>query len=438
MTTIKVQRYYSAIFLLIAIVALILTIGAGIYFLFYSDFNFSARSRSDIVELISVIAFLAIPAIFSMLFSKEMYLAEIVIHCDCIDLIYKIKGRVVNKKRIFKKDVENFNIIAKLDRQYQGRSSYTSAKHILNIKTKNEEIYELHDNKITFTSCPYQLILDLIKNQNKIPNFSYEISGSDIYAKKDVEYFIQHGKRMPFVQSLKFNLSTMPKTAQICLIVIALILILNFCGLIYLLAPAPKLTHEEKLYMEHYNKALEYRIDDRDYYSAINELEKAERYFSNTSETHLEKAYNYKRLKEYEKGIKEAKEGLNYINSKSIYKKYHNFKFPTKEDISLYTVLGELYQKTKDYKNMKDCYNYVIVHNSYKYTDAYFKRGIARYYLLEFQEALDDFIKHKEIIEDYLFEESQSEYKAKYPTYDNKDIENINLWISATKKYGNL
>mgnify|MGYP002707108296 FL=1 len=179
-------------------------------------------------------------------------------------------------------------------------------------------------------------------------------------------------------------------------------------------------------------------MKERNYTKALIELEKAEKFSSTTPETYLEKAYNYKKLKQYNEGKIAAKEGLKYLNSKSIYNKYHNFRAFGKKDVALYTVLGELCEETKDYKGMKDSYDYVIKHTHYKYTDAYFNRGRAEYYLLEFDLAYEDMLKHKEIIQNYLTDQQETKYKALYPFYDNNKLENVELWLKAIKKYGNI
>ena len=205
----------------------------------------------------------------------------------------------------------------------------------------------------------------------------------------------------------------------------------------YLSMPAGKLTKEEQEYMKHYNQAYELRTKKNQYQEAINELNKAEDYFSNTAETYLDKAYCYNKLKEYDKAITVAKEGLKYIDSKSIYRKYHNFKFVGKKDIELYSLLGRLYKKTKNYEEMKLCYDYVITHIKYKYTNAYFQRGYAQYYLSDFNSALQDFYKHKEIILQYIQDQAEEtpEFRHTNPTYDKNDLINIEKWITACKKY---
>ncbi len=437
MIKIKVQRYYSLMLIVMLFVGLLILFSGLVYLLFFSDIDFNAKSRSDLYELIGIVVFVGLPILFTMFFNKEKYVSEILIFDESIDIVYKIKGKEVERKQIFKTDIEKFTINTELELKSQGRTSYTLAKNTVNIKTKQEEIEFFFSSQNNLFGCAYQLILDLIKYSTTIPNFEYHLSGSNIYAIKDIEYFCQFGKRLPLKEKIKFSFNQSPLIGKILLAIVALTLVCYFGFSMFLFMPSGKLSNDEQNYINHYNKAEKLRIEGN-YTEALEELSKAEEYSSTTAETYLEKAYNYKKLKQYDKGIIEAKEGLKYINSKSIYNKYHNFRFLGKKDIALYTVLGEMYEKTKDYKNMKDSYDYVINHCSYTYTDAYFYRGMAEYYLLEFNLALNDFLKHKEIIQNYIKDQQETQYKALYPTYDNSDLENVELWIQATKKYGKL
>ena len=83
------------------------------------------------------------------------------------------------------------------------------------------------------------------------------------------------------------------------------------------------------------------------------------------------------------------------------------------------------------------CANYLIENNHYKYKDAYFQRGQAYYHLGQFDKAENDFLKHKEIILEYLEEQNNSEYKNDYPTYTQKDYNRILRWLKACSELKN-
>ena len=210
------------------------------------------------------------------------------------------------------------------------------------------------------------------------------------------------------------------------------ILAINVGFLIFLAIPH-LLSENEKLYMEHLNSgnSLYYQ---RKYKKALEEYNLAENIYSEDSQLYIYKAYCYRKQKEYAKAIENAKKALKYPDSKSIYKKAHNFKSNLNNDISAYEVIGKCAYAQKNYKVAKEAYSYIINHVTYKYTDAYLYRGICEYYLNEKQAALMDFEKHKQIINSYIYDQTNSEYPSIHPTYTNKNLVNINKWIDATNR----
>ena len=203
--------------------------------------------------------------------------------------------------------------------------------------------------------------------------------------------------------------------------------------LIYAYIP-PILNETEKEYMVHFNDGYSLYQDSR-YEEALEELRKAENIYKEDSELYIYKAYCYKQLKQYDKASENAKEALKYPDSKSIYKKANNFKLINlNNDISAYNVIGKAAIKTENYEEAKSAYTYIIEHTTYKYTDAFLYRGICEYYLNQKQAALEDFEKQTKIIDDYLYEQSTTEYPAQYPQFTEKDRENVMGWIRATAR----
>ena len=438
MIKIKVQHQFSVFISILALIAiLVISVCIG-YFMFMTETDISSKTRSDIYALIGILLFAIVPFIFTSIKNKTEYVSDIIISADYIELIYKKKQKETKRTRILKEDIEVFEAIVNINKINSGKTSYVYCNSIVTIKLKNKnQIQFLQDSSNKLWGSPYKFILDLIKNSIEIPNFKYQIEGNYEFAKKDIENYSIYKKRLPFSEQLKYEYKSQPKIIKIIYLILIFILIGNLCFMGYLSMPAGKLTKEEQAYMKHYNQAYELRTKKNQYQEAINALNKAEEYFSNTAETYLAKAYCYNKLKEYDKAIITAKEGLKYIDSKSIYRKYHNFKFTGKKDIELYSLLGRLYKKTKNYEEMKLCYDYVITHIKYKYTNAYFQRGYAKYYLSDFNSALQDFYKHKEIILQYIQDQAEEtpEFKHTNPTYDEKDLINIEKWITACKKY---
>ena len=165
---------------------------------------------------------------------------------------------------------------------------------------------------------------------------------------------------------------------------------------------------------------------NKNYSLAIQKLNEAQSIINTSSDSYLQKAYCYKYLKQYNSCIAEAKEGLKYADKKSIYYKAKNFKFSGDDKIALNTVLGDCGLKSKNYNDSIYSFTYVINNVKYIYTDAYFKRGRAYYYLGQYNLSLSDFIMHKSIIEQCL----QSDCSR----YKSENLNNINKWIAASQR----
>lgn len=205
-------------------------------------------------------------------------------------------------------------------------------------------------------------------------------------------------------------------------------------GILIYSAIPPFLSKSEKMYIEHLDSGYSF-YQHGQYEKALDEYSIAENVYSEDSKLYIYKAYCYQEQKEYAKAIENAKKALKYPDSKSIYKKAHNLKFINlNNDISAYTVIGECAYVQKNYKEAKEAYSYIINHVTYKYTDAYLYRGICEYYLNEKQAALNDFEKHKQIINSYIDDQANSEYPSEYPTYTNKSLVNVNQWIDITNR----
>lgn len=204
-------------------------------------------------------------------------------------------------------------------------------------------------------------------------------------------------------------------------------------SLIYSATP-PLLSNTEKEYIQHLDSGYSF-FQNHDYERALNEYKIAENIYKEDSELYIFKAYCYQSQKEYSKAIENAKVALKYPDSKSIYKKAHNFKLINlNNDVKANTIIGECAYEQKQYKEAKEAYSYVIEHVTYKYTDAYIYRGICEYYLNEKQAALNDFEKHRQIINSYIDDQANSDYPSKYPTYTNKDLILVSQWINAAQK----
>jgi len=429
MKKVKIQSRVSPLmcsFLLLVFFAVVAFI---IYILFFSEFV-SAKTKSRGFELLFLVVFI-LPIIFRSLLNNEIYPSEFIFYDDYFEIIYKKKNKEAYRRKIYNNDIEKFDLNANIEFSNTGKSRFTICTSNALIKLKNnEEVIINQDSTDKFFGSPYQYIFDLLSVSSQIPNFHYQITGNNDFAKAEIDYFIRFSKRMPFFIRLKISMDNTPISAKIVLGICVLSFLASIIFLIFLNLPAPKLNEVESKFMLHYKKASNLRIDIKDYYGALEQLEEAQKYDDKNPELYIEKSYNYAKLEEYEKALLSAKEGLKYVNNtKSPYRKYYNFKFIGKDDIQLYSLIAINAKKLGKYNEAIEAYSYIIKHNHYKYQETYLKRGICYYYKGDLENARKDFLVHKDIILKYFDDQSKSEYKDKYPRFDNKDLNKVEKWI---------
>lgn len=429
MKKIKVQSRISPfIFILGFIVILAIVIFVAKFIIF--DNSLSYRTKSNGWELIFALIFF-VPFLFGSLTNNQEYTSHILISDDSLYLVYKIKNKITKTKIIALNEIEKFEIEADLNTVYYSRSSYLKAKITTKISLLNNEIitFKNNENEIEFFRCPYQYVLDILNISSMLPNFSLQLKGNDRLAIENINYYKRFGKKLPFWFAIKYQFNSLPKSSKIIFFICTLFLIIPICMILYLNAPSLPLTKAEKEYYQIYINALE-DYKNKDYTKAIQKYDAAQRIINTSSDSYLQKAYCYKKINKCTYSIKEAKEGLKYTNKQPIYYKANNYKFQRNDKIALYDLIGECSLKIKNYKEAIEAYTYIIDNSKYRYTDAYFNRGQAYYYLRQFNLAKSDFLKHKEIIKGCIEEEYCSRYEAKH-------LKNINLWLDACNYYSN-
>ncbi len=355
---------------------------------------------------------------------------------DEIILVAKVFDKEKYRKIIKKDEIKLFNLAINAHVTVSGKHRYISIKARIKILLENDKKINFEvDSSTRAAGSIKDFIFELIKLSPQIPNFKYRIQDETKYVKKEIEYFIQHGKKMPWLVKLKVSsFAEKLKLAFICVCFFPMLFSIGM--LIFLNLPAPKLSDAEIEFMNHYNSALDLRSKKKQYDKALTELDKAETYVDADSGLYLEKAYNFKRLKRYDEAIENALKGLQFTSEKPVRFKYHNYKFiKNSDDLALYKVLGECYMKKNDYINMFDAYNYLVEHSKYTYADFHFWRGFALYYQSKFDEAREDFAAHKAVIQSYFDFQNETEYKDTYPRYSQKDLDNVNAWLEACDKY---
>ncbi len=127
--------------------------------------------------------------------------------------------------------------------------------------------------------------------------------------------------------------------------------------------------------------------------------------------------------------INYAQQGIANLGNKEVYYKQYKF-IRANTDIYLYELLGDCYFELKDWQNAIKNYSFVInSKHKAKYSDIYFSRGRAYFELKQYMSAKDDFLKHREIILDYLKTYANDDYAK---TYNQGNLENVEEWIKAS------
>ena len=429
MKRIKVQSRLSKAAALL-IVAIIVALGIFFVYLdFTSDF-ISSGTSSDIYGFVAM-AIIFVPIILSQVVSKSEYVSELIIANGKLIIVYKSSNskreRVINLD-----DITKFKAILSANDVRSGKSSYVSCTTDVTIQTKNDgEIEFIENSSASFSFCAYSFLLRLINLSKYIPNFSYTVVGNSKFVREDIKYFAIHGRRIPFLKYEYMRFKSYPMWSKFLLVCCVVPFIISLGVLIYLTVPN-YVSSEDKEYVSYIEQGYHYYQDNL-YDASIKEYDKALRMHDNDSTLYYYRALTYYYDKQYEKGYEEAKKGIECLNQKSIYRKAKNWKFVGNNDIGLYTTMGNCAGHLKQYREAIEAYDYVVNHVKYTYSDVYFKRGKCKYYLGLYNEALEDFYHHQQIIQQYFDDQKSAEYKDKYPRYSNNDLADIQAWIDSCK-----
>ena len=423
---IKVQSRLSLVAAVLLSLFFIILCIVFVYIAYTSDFV-SSRTKGDIYGFIGTLA-IFIPLWLNSAQDDSEYVSDLLLDDKALTIIYTQK----NLKRSKIIPIENISSVqAKLNANYvkTGKSTTLFCETTVTIKTKDKNDIVFSENPTASISfCNYSFMLRLLSIAKYLPYFTFKVNGNADDVKQDLKYYSIYGKRLSFFKRQYIIFKKYPIGYRILICLFFIPLIISIGVLIYLYFP-PVLSSSDKEYLSYMEQGYKYYQND-DYENSIAEYDKAQNIHDNDSTLYYYKGLSYYYDRQFEKASEEAEKGINVLNKKSAYYRAKNFKLAN-NDIGLYSLLGDSEKKLKNYSKAKSAYTYVINHVKYTYTDVYFERGQCEFYLNEKESALNDFYKHKQIIEKYLEDQANSEYKDKYPTYSNKDLENINLWIAA-------
>jgi len=417
---IKVQNQISPMVLLVVFLIILAILGGLVYFMFHSS---SSRSGHGIGELIALLVFL-IPLLIQNASNKDEYVSDMEITAKDLTLIYKKKRKFLGKEVIPLKDIKSFHVVLNSNISNVGtKTKVVFSDTKVTIKTVNGTITFEENSNAKFTFCSYSFMLNLLKIAYYIPYFTYEVKGNAESVKEDVEYFAIHGRKMPFITRFKSDWKKMKPSGKFATSIVIFFVTLSLCGLGYIIFTEipPVLNQNEKQFMNYFNRGYEARQNE-DYQTALELFDKAGEFYDKDPELFYSRAYCYEKLGYYDKAVSVAKEGLNYVNSKSIYKKAHKYHFNLHFDLYLYSVIGDSYYKSENYAEAKEAYSYIIANGRNAWH--YLQRGKCEYYLGEYKEAMSDFLSFKAEIEETI--------KKGYHWYDEEDLQKVQQWIDKT------
>ncbi len=429
MKKIKVQTRLNFIVYLLVFLFLLSLIFAVVHFVLQSGVDsVSARTKSNSWELIFCVG-IFFPFLFREVMKRGEYVSEMIFNNGILQLIYKEKGKVIRTKSIELSSIEVFNVNSFAEEHTTSRSRFFTFSYSIIIKPYKEDKIYIDVEPSIFTTNK-KLLFDLISISQFIPNFSYNLHTDEEAIIEEVEYFKKYGKKIPLYKRKNGIIEIIMN----CILVLASVAIL--ASLVMLASTFTK-DYRSDSYVGLFALVDENR-NNGNYDSALYYVNEAKKMEPKDYNVYLAEAYVYEKKKDYKKEIECANIAKTLLDNKekSRYDKFfHNdnfvakyiFKEKNSGYVRTYSRLADANYKLKNYNAAVDYYSYIIENGVYKYTDAYFYRGICLYYLGKKQEALQDFKKHQEIINNYLIEMSD----MKYPEYTNKDLENVLLWIKA-------
>jgi len=177
------------------------------------------------------------PQILNDYAKRKEYLSEILIYDDYIQLVYKCKDVVINTKNIKKENIKNFHVETYIP---EGRTYYNNptsmyapgfktslyTEIIIDVLDETPIIYQRSDDMSTLVGG-WQTVINLVKEHEKIPNFSYEVKGDCVYAKAQIEKYYTQKIDLNVLEYLNVFYITNKKSGNFC--TIGWIFVILFC-----------------------------------------------------------------------------------------------------------------------------------------------------------------------------------------------------------------
>lgn len=159
--------------------------------------------------------------------SKE-YLAELLISDKVLKIVYKKGKETTRCIEVNKDQIAKFYVELSVDRLSISKFAYRNVREIVKLITYDDTIVLKDNGSPDWSFCGYAILLNLLDAAKDIPNFSYQVNGSDYAAIANIEHYAKTGKRLGF---LKMAIATFLHETRGNQFYILLLLLLFLVGL---------------------------------------------------------------------------------------------------------------------------------------------------------------------------------------------------------------
>lgn len=157
------------------------------------------KTNTRLENYIALAGLVALGLVKYLFDPKSPYVSDILVYDKVLELIYKIKGRTVSKTRIKKSDITKFSAEIKIS-ESSDRLTDCNIKVAISLQNKNPIFFPIKTNQLSLDGWKvHQKAINLVKNSKYLPNFSYEVIGSE-YAAKELKKYANTGKGFTFAE----------------------------------------------------------------------------------------------------------------------------------------------------------------------------------------------------------------------------------------------
>lgn len=151
------------------------------------------KTNTRLENYIALAGLVALGLVKYLFAPKSPYISDILVYDKFLELIYKVKGRTVSKTRIKKSDITKFSAEIKIS-ESSDRLTDCNIKVTISLQNKNPIFFPIKTNQLSLDGWKvHQKAINLVKNSKYLPNFSYEVTGSE-YAAKELKKYANTGK----------------------------------------------------------------------------------------------------------------------------------------------------------------------------------------------------------------------------------------------------